>query len=334
MKQEQLISLLQQPAPITTDQTTALQELLKEHPYFQVARALLLKGLKNQSSLHYNKELKITAAHSLDRGVLFDYISSKEFNQNAVSNRIKQHVQKQQAQDEPADSKTSDILSLDDALRVKLKETRQGSDANLLSPLVPGHKPHPEKEPTENTAPTPAESSTKMQQRSPISTSANASKSTTLPVSNEAQSKEEDLTEDKLDSESLNLGEPLTFAKEESHSFSEWLRLTQVKAINKEEEVTDKPETKSRKFKLIDQFISRSPRITPSKTPPKPNLIDTEQSAPEALMTETLARVYLEQKNYKKAIQAYKILILKNPEKSGFFADQIRAITKLQEQNS
>jgi lipopolysaccharide biosynthesis regulator YciM len=46
-------------------------------------------------------------------------------------------------------------------------------------------------------------------------------------------------------------------------------------------------------------------------------------------MTETLARVYLQQKNYKKAIQAYKILILKNPEKSGFFADQIRAVEKL-----
>ena len=46
-------------------------------------------------------------------------------------------------------------------------------------------------------------------------------------------------------------------------------------------------------------------------------------------MTETLARVYLQQKNYKKAIKAYEILILKNPEKSGFFADQIRAIKKL-----
>ena len=46
-------------------------------------------------------------------------------------------------------------------------------------------------------------------------------------------------------------------------------------------------------------------------------------------MTETLAKLYLQQQNYKKAIQAYKILILKNPQKSGFFADQIRAIKKL-----
>ena len=46
-------------------------------------------------------------------------------------------------------------------------------------------------------------------------------------------------------------------------------------------------------------------------------------------MTETLAKVYLQQKNYKKALQAYTILSLKYPEKSGFFADQIRAIKKL-----
>jgi len=55
---------------------------------------------------------------------------------------------------------------------------------------------------------------------------------------------------------------------------------------------------------------------------------------PESLMTETLARIYLEQKNYKKAIQSYNILSLKYPEKSGFFADQIKAIKKIQEQNN
>jgi hypothetical protein len=53
----------------------------------------------------------------------------------------------------------------------------------------------------------------------------------------------------------------------------------------------------------------------------------------ETLMTETLARIYLEQKNYEKALQSYKILSLKYPEKSSLFADQIKAIKKLQEKN-
>ena len=51
-------------------------------------------------------------------------------------------------------------------------------------------------------------------------------------------------------------------------------------------------------------------------------------------MTETLARIYLEQKNYDKAIQSYKILILKYPEKSGFFADQIKAVKQIQANNT
>ena len=43
-------------------------------------------------------------------------------------------------------------------------------------------------------------------------------------------------------------------------------------------------------------------------------------------MTETLAKVYLEQKKFSSAIKAYDILSLKYPEKSGFFADQIKKI--------
>jgi hypothetical protein len=91
-----------------------------------------------------------------------------------------------------------------------------------------------------------------------------------------------------------------------------------------------------RKFELIEKFIQEKKKPSPSlKTTSESDLENNiNLAAPftkssESLMTETLAKVYLQQKNYTKAIQAYKILILKNPEKSGFFADQIRAIQKL-----
>lgn len=51
-------------------------------------------------------------------------------------------------------------------------------------------------------------------------------------------------------------------------------------------------------------------------------------------MTETLAKVYLEQNKYENAIQAYRILSLKYPEKSGFFANQIKRIQILQNYKS
>ena len=48
------------------------------------------------------------------------------------------------------------------------------------------------------------------------------------------------------------------------------------------------------------------------------------------LMTETLAKIYFNQKKIKKAIYAYRILSLKYPEKSSFFANQIKKLQKKQ----
>ncbi len=130
--------------------------------------------------------------------------------------------------------------------------------------------------------------------------------------------------------EILELYKPLPFNKKDTHSFEEWLKLTSAKPILREE--TEEKETlREEKFKLIDKFIEENPKIDPKTPTSSDNLAKPYSQATDTLMTETLAKVYVQQKNYKKAIQAYKILILKNPEKSGFFADQIRAINKLQD---
>ena len=47
-------------------------------------------------------------------------------------------------------------------------------------------------------------------------------------------------------------------------------------------------------------------------------------------MTETLAKVFVKQQKYAKALQAYQILGLKYPEKNSFFADQVKEIKRLQ----
>ena len=47
------------------------------------------------------------------------------------------------------------------------------------------------------------------------------------------------------------------------------------------------------------------------------------------LMTETLAKLYIEQKHFEQAIRAYEILSLKYPKKSSFFVREIEKIKKL-----
>lgn len=61
---------------LSPSQTRELEDIIEEYPYFQAARALHLKGLKNLDSYKYNNALKVTAAHTADRDVLFDYITS------------------------------------------------------------------------------------------------------------------------------------------------------------------------------------------------------------------------------------------------------------------
>ena len=49
----------------------------------------------------------------------------------------------------------------------------------------------------------------------------------------------------------------------------------------------------------------------------------------KSYFTETLARIYVKQKRYDKALQIIKNLSLKYPEKNIYFADQLRFLEKL-----
>ena len=91
----------------------------------------------------------------------------------------------------------------------------------------------------------------------------------------------------------------------------------------------DEPTEVEKKFDLIDKFIKNSPKIEISKDQKSdPNLI-IETKIKDELITETLAKIYVNQKKFNKAIKAYEILSLKYPKKSSFFADQIIDIKKL-----
>ena len=81
---------------------------------------------------------------------------------------------------------------------------------------------------------------------------------------------------------------------------------------------------------LISDFISKSPKITPSFSETYTDAALESSEENEQLMTQTLAHVYVEQKKYDKAIAAFTILSLKYPEKSSLFADRIEAIKKIQ----
>ena len=227
MQSVQFIKLIRNPHNIHKEDLLGLNNLCQEYPYCASLHKLRLKALNQAGSEKYNNELKMTAAISGNRTLLFEYITknSTTFHKNEVVKHI--------------------------------------------------------------------------------------------------------ITKPK---EILQLGKPLKFDESEKHSFKEWLKLTHFKPIDRNDNLDEKTRLKpTEKTTKIVNFITASK----NKELPKKEFFSPTNSALESLtennnlMTETLAKVYLEQGHYEKAITAYEILSLKYPQKSSLFANQIKAIKQI-----
>ena len=101
------------------------------------------------------------------------------------------------------------------------------------------------------------------------------------------------------------------------------------------EEMQNAPKTvpfqvRRKEDSILEKFIKEEPQIKA----PKSQKLDTENKArkssedPNDLVSETLAQIYIDQMLVQKAIDTYKKLSLKYPEKSTYFADQIIELEK------
>lgn len=125
----------------------------------------------------------------------------------------------------------------------------------------------------------------------------------------------------------------------EKASFLEWLNADQtveVATIDSSQDFASvevvEPQEGEDQGNEIRRIIRELPKFEVQPKDGKINVFTLEANAEGKFVTETLAEIYFSQGLFGKAINAYEILSLKYPEKSGFFADRIRAIKK--EKNS
>ena len=60
----------------------------------------------------------------------------------------------------------------------------------------------------------------------------------------------------------------------------------------------------------------------------------SEEVGEDSLLSETLSKIYIQQGHYDKALRIIRSLSLNYPEKSRFFADQIRFLERIIENNT
>tara|TARA_S200000501_G_scaffold262631_1_gene246534 strand:+ start:1857 stop:2561 length:705 start_codon:yes stop_codon:yes gene_type:complete len=131
------------------------------------------------------------------------------------------------------------------------------------------------------------------------------------------------------DNQEKSYSEKKQYELPNSLRFSDWASYFRAnKEQKKEHKITDK-------FKMIDSFLANRKKIVPDRDYNiNEDLSEKSWTSPDELMTETLAKVFVKQKKYDKALEAFQILGLKYPEKNSFFANQIKKIKKMQKQKN
>ncbi len=297
MKKDQLIQFIEAPELVGKEQVALLNDLVRQFPYFQTAHMLLVKGLQKENSIHFSSQLKTAAAFVSDRKVLYHLLNTEKksiyVEAEALEKNERENENGNENENENENEKTATALA-----DVPLGAT------TIVAPETPSLA-------AETAIPSPI----KMQipEEMPVQDleSVLLNSIETAPLQAQEETSEHAAIAQQEDTEP------------EAHSFTEWLK--------KKKTTAKAAPRNTAQANLIDRFIEKEPRISK----PKAEFFNPGNMARQSLqefddlITETLAKIYFDQGNYAKAIQAYKKLILLHPEKSSTFASQIEAINKI-----
>ena len=363
MNKEQFYTYLESTNLLDDKTLRGVEEILAEYPYFQTAHLLYLKNLHAVGHLKFNKQLRISSCFVADRKHLHQFlfpdlsrIKETVPEVEALSDEIKpvHHLAVESEDENGVEAGVDPQQPLGETV-----ELADGED--LVTRPVPAEKAPVVSEKLQD------EEEDK-DQEDPFERKwlgEDLLKKINEETAPGLEEKEESLFDipsqqvelgrtaiigdyfadvpDAIPEEFMRKKEPTKdeVKKNEKHSFDEWLSLiADGNSVSKpgDNDVHEKSNGKARKKRtignqhsLIDDFIKANPKIEPPKDRNVKNedISKASVSEDEDLITDTLAKIYISQKHYAKAILAYEKLSLKYPEKKLYFASQIRKIKEL-----
>ena len=303
MNRNEFINMIEDKIQVNRQMVGEVYELLDIFPYFQSAHMLLLKGLQNNADVKFENQLRNSSLHIADREVLYYLLKTitpgkteKEEVRHYEATAEEREFDNQQTVIESAKNSEQFISEIEKDSVASRKE--QADNASLLH-------------------------------------------SHSILVSSDAET---------MDSEGVMLlmdedqapNEDKIFYMDPGFSVPDYSDLLELDTDNGRALITDEetvsPEMsgtdagsnkKLVQSELIDKFILANPRIESVKDASKAPLEDISSPFTESdggFVTETLARIYINQGYYSKATDIYEKLSLKFPEKSSYFASQIEKV--------
>jgi len=377
MNRAQFISYIEDPDKLSGTDAALLSGLIKDFPYFQTAHLLYSKSLHNQNSIHYNNQLKVTAAYATDRKVLHRLITKKtepvpekmpgivypaevhekteqvqaeqavieavkaEVKEQRIISVVKEQIKKEELaaveekavekEEKNAEPVINEQIS-EEAIAPAIEEIAE----EKIEPAVFVNTEDKDPEITElekeylstaADAVVELEMQAEQEEEAVVKAEERTKRSESDFVLN-TKEKDPEIPEKKEEKEDFDVKTP--------HSFSEWLKNANT-ATTTEDKTQNESITREKggpllsDFDLIDKFIREEPKITRTKVEFYSPVNMAKQSVADDItfVSETLAKIYVLQGNYVKALDAYETLRLKYPEKRLYFATQIKNIRKL-----
>ncbi|MBW6490038.1 MAG: hypothetical protein K0B15_02475 [Lentimicrobium sp.] len=342
-------NFLANPALLDNSTLLELEHLVQEFPYFQIAQILLALNSRIVNDIRYSTRLKVAAAYAGNRGLLRNHIerlAAGATGEIAVVDDVDENVlspdvgvrHEGESERQPARPTENDVV-----VGVADKESNEKNDG--FQPLVSDAETN---EIAENHEEVKEEAARLLQLRNLVDrrlaelTGKDAAgqdaplvedskNDIELKVSDGAKDQStNDASEDKATAfpdelllESLLSGIYNLEADTKDENSSQAELSTEHKKSSKDAETAS-----DRNKAIIDRFIAEGPVISK----PKKEFFNPLEKAKKStidqdnLVTETLAKIYLQQRNPEKAIKIYQKLSLINPEKSSYFAAQIAKI--------
>jgi len=302
MNRTDFLKLIEGHGPGNHTELGELSSLISVFPYFQSAYMLLLKGMKNTGDVKFESQLRTSAMRIASREVLYYYLQKEP-------EKPVQIPDKEVDQSNPIPENINNQDDGTDTQQVVIEIAKNSAD--FIHEIereeeLPGYENKP--------------------------------KGYSIVITAESGDKESDASIIVINEESGEIEERIVYMdpgfsvpeKEdlleldtEPDKISEF---PESDAVGLEKDVPEPLSAKQLQAELIDRFIIANPRIEPVKEKTDIPVVDISKpftEPGEEFLTETLARIYIKQGYFSKAIDIYERLSLKYPEKSSYFASLI-----------